>query len=109
MEKEGSLDGNHLVVICTLIDSTNKICIYTLIDCRATSYAFIDEDFAHHYQLPLYELKTSHDLEVINGCSISSSTITHMAEARLTVSNHQEQLLMFVTRLGHYSLVLGIS
>ena len=106
--EEGSLDRNHLVITCTLTDGTNKIRTHALIDCGATGYAFIDEDFAHHHQLPLHKLKTPHDLEVINGRPISSSTITHMAEAQLTISNHHEQLPIFITRLSHYPLVLGI-
>ena len=106
--EEGSLDGNHLVVTCTLTDSTNKIRTHVLIDCGATGYAFIDENFTCHHQLPLHKLKTPHDLEVIDGCPISSGTITHMAKAQLTISNHYEQLPIFVTRLGYYPLVLGI-
>ena len=108
IEEEGSLDGNHLVVTCTLTNSTNKIHTHALIDCRATGYAFIDEDFVRHHQLPLYRLQTSHNLEVIDSHPISSGTITHVAKAGLSISNYHEQLFMFVTKLGHYSLVLRI-
>jgi predicted aspartyl protease len=61
------MDGNHLVVMCTLSLDLKDIPTYALIDCGATSYAFIDQDFANHHHLPLYLLKTPHTLEVING------------------------------------------
>jgi hypothetical protein len=45
---------------------------------------------------------------VIDGWKISSGDITHLAEAQLHIQEHRERLPMFVTKLGHYPLVLGI-
>jgi predicted aspartyl protease len=61
------MDGNHLIVMCTLSLNSKEIPTYALIDCGATSYAFINQDFASHHYLPLYPLKTPHTLEVIHG------------------------------------------
>src|SRR5271169_1965960 len=106
--EEGSMDGNHLVITCTLSDNENKIRTHALIDSGATGYSFIDEDFARHHNLPLYKLSTPRSLEVIDGRPISSGTITHIAKAHLSIGSHHEKLPMFVTKLGHYPLILGI-
>jgi len=70
--------------------------------------AFIDEDFARHHQLPLTPLKYPRALEVIDGRPISSGDITHTANATLSIHEHQEKIPKFVTKLGHYPIVLGI-
>jgi predicted aspartyl protease len=102
------MDGKHLVITCFLSHSDQEIQTYALIDCGATSYVFVDEDFARHYQLPLHPLKNPRTLKVINGRQISSGDITHIAEVQLSIQEHQEKLPMFVTKLGHYPIVLGI-
>jgi predicted aspartyl protease len=61
------MDGNHLVVTCTLSLDSKEIPTHALIDCGATGYAFIDQDFANHQHLPLRPLKTPRALEVIDG------------------------------------------
>jgi predicted aspartyl protease len=102
------MDGKHLVVMCTLSLNGKEIPTHTLIDCGATGYAFIDQDFAHCHKLPLRLLKTPCALEVIDGRKISSGDITRLAEAHLSIHEHREKLPMFVTKLGHYLIVLGI-
>jgi predicted aspartyl protease len=102
------MDGNHLVVTCTLSLDSKEIPTHALIDCGATGYALIDQDFANHHHLPLHPLKTPHTLEVIDGRRISSGDITHIAEGYLSIQEHWEKLPMFVTKLGHYPIVLGI-
>jgi predicted aspartyl protease len=106
--EEGSMDGNHLVVTCTLSLNHKEIRTHALIDCGATGYAFIDQDFANRHQLSPRPLKTPRALEVIDGRKIYSGDITHMVEAQLSIHEHRERLPMFVTKLGHYPIVLGI-
>jgi hypothetical protein len=106
--EEGSMDGNHLIVTCTLSLNNKEIPTHALIDCGATGCAFIDQDFANHHQLSPHPLKTPRALEVINGRKISSGDITHIFEAQLSFHEHRERLPMFVTKLGHYPIVLGI-
>jgi predicted aspartyl protease len=106
--KQGSMDRNHLVVMYTLSLNTKDIPTHALIDCGATGYAFIDQDFADHYKLPLCPMKIPHALEVIDGCKISSGNITYIVEAHLSIHEHCERLPMFVTKLSHYPIILGI-
>jgi predicted aspartyl protease len=49
--EEGSIDRNHLVITYTLLLNNKEIPTHALIDCGATGYAFIDQDFTDHYQL----------------------------------------------------------
>jgi hypothetical protein len=65
--EEGSMDGKHLVMICTLSLNSTEIPTHALIDCWAMGYAFIEQDFANRHELPLCPLKTPHTLEVIDG------------------------------------------
>jgi hypothetical protein len=107
--KEWSMDGNHLIVTYTLSLNSKEIPTYALIHCGAIGYAFIDQDFANPHQLPLHPLKTPCALEVINGWKISSGDITHIVKAQLSIHKHRERLPMFVTKLGHYPIILGIA
>lgn len=79
-----------------------------MIDTGASGFAFIDETFARHHQLPIFPLKTPRILEVIDGRPISSGQITSICQVPLQIGSHQEQIPLFVTKLGQYPLVLGI-
>jgi len=102
------MEGKHLVVLCNISFGNRTVANHALIDCGATEIAFVDEDFARHHQLPLTPLRYPRSLEVIDGCLISSGDITHFASTHLSILEHQESLPMFVTKLGHYPIVLGI-
>jgi hypothetical protein len=65
--KEGSMDGKYLIMMCTLSLNSKEIPTHMLIDCAAIGYAFIDQDFANHHELPLCPLKTPGVLEGIDG------------------------------------------
>ena len=103
-----SLDGHHLIVKCTIEDSFHKLKSHSLVDCGASGFAFIDKDYAHHHNLPLHSLKEPRHLEVIDGRPIDSGDITHVVKVGLNINGHYEQLSAYVTKLGHYPLVLGI-
>lgn len=102
------MDGRHLVISCILVDGNKKIPTHMLIDCGATGVTFVDEDFVRHHNLPLHRLETPREIEVIDGRPIESGSVTHLSRVRCNISTHSEILPMFVTRLGHYPIVLGI-
>ena len=102
------MDGTHMIVTCSLHDNSNVIKSHALIDCGATGYAFIDEDFARRNNLPLHRLHTPRTLHVIDGRPSASGAITHITKVRLRIREHQVEIPMFVTRLGQYPIVLGI-
>ena len=103
-----SLEGQHLVITCTITTESLPISTVALIDCGATGFAFIDESFAQRHNLPLQRLSTERNLEVIDGRPIDSGPITHVAKFPLNIHGHKEDMYAFVTKLGHYPLVLGI-
>lgn len=102
------MDGSHMVISIKLIDSQPVLSTYGLVDCGATGYAFVDEEYARDHNLPLFKLNTPRVLEVIDGRPIESGNITHYAKVKVNINGHQETLAMFVTKLGHYPIVLGI-
>ena len=105
--EERDMDGNHLIINCTLSCET-PIETPALIDCGASGFAFIDEEYARQQNFPMYQLRVPRALEVIDGRSISSGDITHIVKIPMTIGGHRETLPAFVTKLGHYPLVLGI-
>ena len=86
--KEESLDENHIVISTQIQDKSSLISTHTLVDCGATSFAFIDEEFARGHNFPLFKLKKPRYLEVINGRPIESSLITHITKLRITITGH---------------------
>lgn len=98
----------HLVVACTINDSHRSIRTHALVDCGATGFAFIDEEYVRHHNLPLYPLKKPRTVEVIDGRPIKSGEIRYMTKITMTIDKHVEEIPMFITNLGHYPIVLGI-
>ena len=72
--------------MCDLSDRENIIKFHVLIDRGATGYAFIDETFAHHHNLPLYLIKNPQIVEVIDSNPIASGLITHLAKVTLHIN-----------------------
>ena len=113
---ESQLDGSHLVFPCSLTfgDSRAKTHrVDALVDCGATGFSFVDEDFAHRHHLPISPLQEPRTIEVIDGRPIESGAVTHLATVTMTTRDHTghvhtETLPLFVTKLGHYPVVLGI-
>ena len=108
MVEKDAMEDSHLVVTCILKDSNLQLRTHALVDCRATGYVFIDEDYLRHHNIPLYRLKTPRSLEVIDARPIECGDVTHLSKLTITIDKHTETLPLFVTNIGHYSIVLGI-
>jgi hypothetical protein len=102
------MEGKHLVITCTLTVKCQEIPTHPLINYGATGIALMNQDFARNHQLVLQELNEKKQVEVIDGRPIESGDITHIAKVGMEVQGHGEQLLMFLTKLGHYPIVCGI-
>jgi len=102
------MDGKHLVITCTLTINNQEIPPDALIDCGATGIASMDPHFARHHEIPIQELKEEKQVEVIDGRPIESGDMTHIAKVGMKIHGHGEQLPMFITKLGHYCIVVGI-
>ena len=103
------LEEDHLVIAYQLArDSSSVVSSHALIDNGATGFAFMEEDFARHHQFPLIPLKKPRTLEVTEGRPIASGMITHLIRAKLQIRYHMEDAFLYVTRFGHYPLILRI-
>jgi hypothetical protein len=102
------LEGNHLVLSGQLVMKDNTISVKTLIDTGVTGFAFIDEDFTRRHTIKTHPLKSSRHLEVIDGRHIQSGAITHIVHLTLNINRYVENSPFFVTKLGHYPIILGI-
>jgi hypothetical protein len=54
---EGSMEVKHLVITWTLTMNSQDMPTNALIECNAPYIAFMVQDFAHHDQIPLQELR----------------------------------------------------
>jgi len=105
--EEELYDGTHIVISVVLNYGISQIPTHALVDCGATGYAFADEEFVHDHNFPLFKLTTPRTLEVIDGRPIESGIITHLRKLSMNINGNKEQIPMFITKLGHYPLVLG--
>ena len=104
---EDGLDGNHIVISVELKDGLS-LPTHALVACGVTGYAFVDEEFAPDHNLPLFKLKQPGSLEVIDGWPVESGMITDLTKVEMNISNYKEIILMFITKLSHYLIVLGL-
>jgi hypothetical protein len=107
-KQESELDGNHLIVPCTLSNHDLRIDTHALIDCGCTGYSFMNDKFTRPHNFPHHQLKTPKTIEVIDGRPISSSNITEYIHVDCTISDHHEKRVTYVASIGHYPHVLGI-
>ena len=103
-----SLKDDHLILSCTLFNSNDTINAYSMIDCDAFRKAFIDSSFAQFHKIPLLSLHQPCTVTVVDGCVTSSEVTTHFVCVLLIIDNHIEITDMFVIKLSHYSVILGI-
>jgi hypothetical protein len=103
------MDENYLIVTCTLHDQENVIEFHALIDCCATSYAFIAKDYICSYYLPLHLLTLSRNLIVIRGWHVTSGAIDHLACTNLGIGKQEDNISQFATNWGLHRLLPAIS
>lgn len=107
--EEGSIDGKHLVISCKICLNNASIWTLALWDTGASSFAFMDKEFASLHSVPLQNPRTIREIADIDGPLIDSCTVTHIAWLGLHFHGDKEQAPIVGTRWGHYPLVLGIT
>jgi hypothetical protein len=58
----------------------------------------MNQDFAHHHQIPLQERREKREVKVINRRPIESGDITHVAKVGMRIHNDEQSLPIFVTK-----------
>jgi hypothetical protein len=107
-KQENEMDGNHLIVPCTLSDRDIKIDTHALVDCGCTGLSLMNEAFARQHNFPRYQLKNPKTVQVIDCHPISLGDITEYIEVQCSIGDHHETLTTYLTSLGHYPVVLRI-
>ena len=79
-----------------------------MIDSGAIGRSFVDETFAQKHALAFHALEFPRAISVVNGRRISSGAVTYTVRVPVVFGGHTEMLQMFVTKLGRYSMLLGI-
>jgi hypothetical protein len=105
-DKETLQRNEHLIISYILDNQNNKIRLNALIDFDVIEISFVNKEFARCHSLPLYKLKESQDLEIIDNRFSQAEKITHVIKIKLIINKHIEKLFMFVIKLEHYLLVL---
>ncbi|KAH0606111.1 uncharacterized protein H6S33_003772, partial [Morchella sextelata] len=106
---EDKMSEDSFVVTCSVSQNPDSfIPTYALIDTEASGYAFIDESFVRHNNLAMTPLRKSRQVDVMDGRPIQSGEITHIVNVLLDIHGHRETASCFVTKLGHYPIVMGI-
>jgi len=105
---EGSIEGKHLVITCTLTMNNQEIPPHALIDCGATGIAFMDQDLARDHHKPCQELKGTKGVQVIDVRPIESGDIKPIAKINMRIEDNGEQQPMFITKLGYCPIVLEL-
>jgi hypothetical protein len=103
---EASMEGKHLVITCSLSIHDQVIQTHALIDCGATEIAFMDPEFACDNNIPLQYRREMRKVDVIDGRTIESRDIAHLANVEMGIQYQNKQIPRFVTKLGHYPIVL---
>lgn len=80
-----------------------------MIDSGAIGFAFMDEEFAISHGLSRTPLEHKYELEVFDGRTAQSGAVTDLVIGDVIIDQHTEtQVLYFLSKLGHYPIVLGI-
>ena len=102
-------DSKHFVISCSVANKNSEnISSLALIDSGASAHGFIDTKFAQNHNFDLIPLPRPRRLKVFDGTDSISGNITHLAKTVLKINDHSETILLFVTKLAHFDLVLGL-
>lgn len=99
--------------ICLLIPATvslpnGPLHTQVMIDSGAAR-SFIDRTFLERHKIPIQDLPKPVNLTMGDGSPSAAGPVLHEAPVRLTIAaHHHEDILLKVTKLGQYSIILGI-
>lgn len=98
-----------MILPVTLEIAETRVPTYALADSGAEGKAFIDESWARDRNLPLFSLRNPFVLKVFDGNETDSGQVTHYVQSGMRIHDHFERKIrLYVTRLAHYPIVLGL-
>jgi hypothetical protein len=82
--------------------------VSTLVDSGATS-SFIDQTFVVQHNIPVIKKSTPVPVEVIDGRTIASGSITHeTTPLELCIGKHTEKIVLNIISTPHHPIILGL-
>lgn len=98
------------MTISLSLENNGKIVrTYAMVDSGATGSAFMDEEFARSHGLSRTPLEYQYESEIFDGRTAQLGAVTDLIVGDMIVDQHTEtQVPYFLTKLGHYPVVLGI-
>ncbi|KAH5222643.1 hypothetical protein HBI18_040700 [Parastagonospora nodorum] len=101
--------GTSMVLNCQLgvADQIELFSSQALVDSGSDQDSFIDSKLVRSKNMPTEKLLIPRALDVVDGTPISSGPVTHRALVDLVIGVHHERKWMYVTKLGHYPVILG--
>jgi hypothetical protein len=82
--------------------------VSTLVDFGATS-SFIDQTFVAQHNIPVVKKSTPVPVEVIDGRTIASATITHkITPLELCIGKHTKKIVLNIISTPHHPIILGL-
>lgn len=101
-------DSPHLTVACHLQQGHKQIQTTTMIDSGVTGTGFFRSSFVATHGLITCRLPHQCQLNVIDGCPVTSGDITHIVSLALNIKGHYEEIEVFLIELGDQNLILDI-
>ena len=98
-----------MILPVTLERGELRLPTYALTDSGAEGKAFIDESWARSQNLPLIALRRPFALNVFDGTETSSGAVAYFVQSGMRIHDHFEpKIRLYVTKLAHYPVVLGL-
>ena len=107
--QEESQRSDLLILPATLLLGDRRIRTYAMTDTGCEPRGLIDESWARDNGLKLEPLKRPWKLRVADGNEVDSGSVTHYVCVPLRIHDHREEKSrLYVTKLGHYPVILGL-
>jgi hypothetical protein len=105
---ENELKDHHLI-LCPILNSPNsKVRPPSLVNNGGIGITFMNESYTHKYSFPVYPYSNFRTLTMVDDRPIAGGILTHYTWISIKISDHIEQLPIFLTSLGHYPVILGV-
>ena len=98
--------GRQFNFLCDIRSKHGDVKTSCLTDTGASGNGFIDEKFAKRNGLTLVKMKEKCTVRLAD--DEVAATIAHMAQVTFKIGDHHDEIWCFVTKLGKFSLILGM-
>jgi hypothetical protein len=106
---EASDQRSNLIVLPATLKIAGKFLpTYATTETGADGKVFIDQSWATSHRLPSGKLERPVGLELFDGREAESGLLTDYVTARMRIEDHYKEIRLYVTRLAHHHVILGM-